>query len=126
MSQTRFDMPWGFIELGNNEVHVVSTVEDPPAVYCASKAGISLGSMAFGRLRSDGRIETMVLLQGKQDERTRQDPHNYSGEVTLHIRHWQPGVGDDAQMVRVCEARHDGVRFDVPVTAPNLLPNQLI
>ena len=105
----RIDMDYGYLLYGGNELTVVSTVSDPPKVRLAATAGGSLGGVTFSRMRPDGVQEEMVIIQGKQDERVRSDPTNYSGELTIHIRHWQPGVGDDAQMVEVLKLRHDEV-----------------
>lgn len=106
----RINLDWGYIEFSNNEVSVVSTVDDPPKIRCASALGLSLGALSFGRLRSDGRINEMVLVQGKQDERTRHlDPSNpltLAAEITIHINN---GGDQDANMVRVLEMRHDTV-----------------
>lgn len=108
MSQ-RFDMPWGYVELTNNEVYIVSTIGDPPKVRQASPEGISLGAMSWGRLRPDGQIDEMVLVQGKQDERYRADPANRAAEMTIHLN---DGKGNgDASMIAVAEIRHDGMRL---------------
>lgn len=115
----RIEMEWGYIDIGKNEVSIVSTVEDPPKVRCCSVAGLSLGALSFGRLRADGQQVEMVLIQGKQDERTRDlepgDPRTYAAEFTVHMNN---GGEADANMVRVMEVRSDGIRFDVPISAP--------
>lgn len=105
----RIYLLWGYIEFGNNEISVVSVVGDPPKIRQAAALGISLGAMSWGRLRSDGQIEEMVLVQGKQDERTRDNPLDYSGEFTIHIR--DGSIEGDAAMIPVVEARHDGIRI---------------
>lgn len=107
----RIDMAYGYIEYEGNEVTVVSTIDDPPKIRVASpKFGrsVALGAVSFNRLREDGKQEEMVLIQGKQDERTRHT-NSYSGELTIHIRNDEPGLTDDEQMEKVLEARHDGV-----------------
>lgn len=109
MADQIFPMPWGYVKLSNNEVEVVSTVGDPPKIRCAAPEGISLGAMSFGRLRADGKINEMVLIQGKQDERTRSDPSNLAGEFTIHINDGKGTNGDG--MVPVVEGRSDGVRI---------------
>lgn len=112
MSQ-RIEMPWGYVDIGmedgKNEVIVVSTVGDPPKIKFASPEGISLGAFSFCRLRADGsgKMDEMVLFQGKQDERTRDNPSDQSGEFTLHIN--DGSNTGDAAMVPVIQARHDGV-----------------
>jgi hypothetical protein len=105
-------MPWGYVEFSNNEVSIISTVNDPPKVRMASAEGGSLGACSFGVLRTDGRQEEVILIQGKRDERWRND---LSGELTIHIRdHRIPG--DDASMVKVMEMRADRIVFCVPVS----------
>jgi hypothetical protein len=74
-------MPWGYIEFSNNEVSIISTVNDPPKVRMASAEGGSLGAVSFGVLRTDGRQEEVILIQGKRSEEHRHDPHNLSGEL---------------------------------------------
>lgn len=107
-----FELGYGKVTFIGNEIHVTSTIDDPPQLFLASpKGSLSLGGVTFGRARADGKIDGMVLIQGKQDERFRNNPDNLTAEVTVHIRHWQPGVGDDKQFVPVVEARFDGVRI---------------
>jgi hypothetical protein len=109
----RKNLKWGWIgPHNNNEVAIVSTEGDPPMLWLASASGIALGSLTFGRLRADGKIEAMVLIQGKQDERTRHlsGPAALTGEVTVHIRKGDTALGnDDAEFVPIVQARHDGV-----------------
>jgi len=107
----RILMPWGYVEIDNNEVSVISTVADPPKLRMAASEGGSMGALSFGRLRPDGRQEEMVLIQGKQDERYRNNPDNYTGEVTIHVRDHDPALTDDAQMRLVMELRHDTIRI---------------
>ena len=110
----RITTEWGYLEFSGNELQVVSTVADPPKVRLAAAEGGSLGAVSWNRLRPDGGQVEMVLLQGKQDERQRgaTGDAQYAGEVTIHLNN---GGQQDANMVRVCEIRSDGVRFDVPV-----------
>lgn len=100
------DLSWGRVEIEGNEVSILSTVEDPPAVRLAALSGGSLGKWSFNRLRPDGQQEELVLLQGKVDERT---PDTLSGELTLHIRADDPTLSDDAQMRHVVTFRHDQI-----------------
>lgn len=109
MAYERKNLPWGYVEYRSNEIYIVSTISDPPKVRQASIEGISLGAMSWGRLRPDGEIDEMVLIQGKQDERTRQDPNSRAGEFTIHVNDGQGTNGDG--MVPVVEGRHDGVRI---------------
>ncbi|MPZ20118.1 MAG: hypothetical protein GEV06_19705 [Luteitalea sp.] len=107
-AQTRIiPLAWGYVEITNNEVSIISTVDDPPKVRMASIAGGSLGALSFGRLRPDGVQEEMVLIQGKQDERARCNPRDLSGEVTVHIRNGNDPDSDRA-MTKVFVLRHDG------------------
>jgi hypothetical protein len=109
----RKNTPWGwFGPYNQNEVAIVSNVGDPPMLWLASESGMSLGSVTFGRTRPDGKLEALVLFQGKQDERTRDltGPAALTGEFTLHIRNGAAAPGDDdKQFIKVLEARHDGV-----------------
>lgn len=99
-------MPWGRVELDTNEVSIISTQPDPPALRFAVAEGGSLGKLSFNRLRPDGRQEECVLLQGKIDERA---PDSLSGELTLHIRRDEPGLSDDASMRRIVTFRNDQI-----------------
>jgi hypothetical protein len=109
----RKNTPWGwFGPYNQNEVAIVSNVGDPPMLWLASESGMSLGSLTFGRTRPDGKLEALVLFQGKQDERTRDLPWPQSlvGEFTIHIRNYPAAPGDDdKQFIKVFEFRHDGV-----------------
>lgn len=113
----RIHMAWGYVDIGpTNEVHIVSTVEDPPKVRLAAAAGRSLGAISFNRLRADGQQEEVVLLQGKIDERWPVD--SLVGELRLDLRRpARPGESDDAQMVPIVLCRHDGVTWLVPQQA---------
>mgnify|MGYP001572510780 FL=1 len=111
MARYEFPLDYGLVVFEGNEIHVTSTIDDPPQLFLASPRGISLGGVTFGRTRPDGKIDGMVLIQGKQDERVRHDPNNLTAECTVHLRHWQPGMGDDQQFVPIIEVRYDGVRI---------------
>lgn len=103
----RWPTPWGYVEVDTNEATIASTVEDPPKARLCSTSGLGLGALSMGRLRPDGRQEEMVLIQGKQDEATRDlpagDPRTFSGELTFHLRDGTPGAGDEGGMVSVLE-----------------------
>lgn len=114
---------FGYLVFEGNELLVVSTVPDPPKVRLASPSGLSLGAVSFNRLRPDGRQEEMILIQGKQDERTRHlpvtDPRTYAAELTIHMnRGGEKKPGESDTMVRILEARYDGIRLDVPLIQP--------
>lgn len=106
---------WGYVVFETNELSVISTVADPPKVRLASPEGLSIGAFSFNRM-VNGTQREMVLFQGKQDERTRHlppdDPRSWAGEFTIHVNN---GGGNDENMRRILEARHDGVVFDVPI-----------
>ena len=110
----RINLPWGYIEYSNNEISIVSTVDDPSGVRLAAAAGGSLGKISFNRLRSDGVQEEVALLQGKIDERYR-SPEQLVGELRLDLR--KPSGGDEGGMAPIFIARHDGIQFFVPTTA---------
>lgn len=104
-------LPWGRIEFGNNEVSIISQVDDPPALRLASPGpGGSLGKISFNRLRPDGKQEELVLLQGKADHR-----YPGTGEVTIHVKGPSMIGAGDAAMVEVVVLRFDHVEFTVPV-----------
>ena len=111
---------WGYVSFDTNELSVISIKPDPPKVRMASPAnedgGLSLGAFSWNVLRSDGRQIETVLFQGKRDERFRHlpitNPRALASEFTIHMNN---GGDQDANMVRILEARHDGIRFDVPV-----------
>ena len=105
----RILLPWGYIEASNNEVSIVSLVDDPPGLRLASVTG-SLGKLSFNLLRADGVQEELVLIQGKQDRRF---ANAFGGEITIHLR--QPFVDGDAAMTEVLTLRHDLIILHVPV-----------
>lgn len=107
----RLDLPWGYIELHNNEVSLVSTEDDPPKIRQACASG-GLGALSFNKLRADGGQEEVVLLQGKLREDFRAEGEgNLSGELSLHLRnHHAPG-NEDAQMLRSLIVTSDAWEF---------------
>ena len=109
----RIPLEWGYIEIGPNEISIVSTVEDPPGLRLAARKGGSLGKVSWNVERSDGRQEEIAQLQGKLDERYRHDPKALAGEVTWHVR--KPYADGDSAMVLIETMRYDGVVFHVPV-----------
>ena len=112
---------WGYVVFDTNELSIISTIADPPKVRMASPAnedgGLSLGAFSWNVLRADGRQVETILFQGERDERFRHlpisDPRALASEFTIHMNR---GGQADADMVRILEARHDGIRFDVPIT----------
>lgn len=100
-------LPWGEIELHNNEVHIRSNVADPPGVSFHGYGDCkSLGKVSF---KMDGK-ET-VLIQGKRTE-------DGSGEVYLGVLDanilQQTGSLDRA-MVEAVNITARGIEFRVPV-----------
>lgn len=124
-----FLLPDGYFRsVGQNEVELVSTAEDPPKVRMGAVSGKGLGALSFNRVRaSDGRNEEHVLLQGKEDDRVGM-LGRAAGSMTLHLK--RPDMTGDAAMAPVYEAYHDRVEFKVPITAPGLggggVPPQLV
>ena len=105
----RIDMKWGYVLFVGNEVIIRSTVNDPPKVRLEAARG-SLGGVSFNMIRPDGKAEEVVLLQGKQDERSRNCSNRapiYSGEMTIHIRDGLDTRGDGMKLV--ARLRHDSL-----------------
>lgn len=102
------ETPEGVAEFGGNELVIRSKVEDPPKVRMAAPHGISSGAVSFNRF-IDGVQRENVLIQGKQDERYRDDPRSPAGEVTLHLN--DGSSYEDAAMKGVLEIRHDTIRL---------------
>lgn len=57
----RITLPWGYIEYGLNEVSIVSTVEDPPAVRLATEGGKCVGKVSFNAKRGDTQYEIGLI-----------------------------------------------------------------
>jgi hypothetical protein len=111
------DSSYGELHFDGNELSVRSLIDDPPKVRLEAPPGsLSKGLVTWGTRRPDGRFEELALFQGKQDERVRDDPLNFTGEIDVFVRRHDPNSGDDRQFLRVLTIRHDGVQFHVPVT----------
>lgn len=126
---------WGYIDYGPNGFILVSLVPDPPEIRLGTVAVrkedgsvevSGFGKVAHDFVRENGQHEELVNWQGKLDERQRDaftasvasgrpDYTLLAGEVTLHLRKPGPAENDDKRSVRICEMRHDGVVFDVPL-----------
>lgn len=118
------ETPYGYLAFEGNELIVRSLNDDPPKVRLEAPEGsLSKGLVTWGTRRPDGRHEEIVLLQGKQDERYRSDPYNFTGEVDLFCRHFVPGTSDDSQFIRVASLRHDGITFHLPASIELLRSN---
>lgn len=102
----------GVLLWATNELRIISKVEDPAALRLGAPKGIALGKISGDRIRIDGNHEEMILIQFKQDERTRDDPNAYWGEITVHLR--GPG-GDEGNMHLVATVRHDYAQLHVPI-----------
>lgn len=104
-------VPWGYIEFGNNEMAIVSTVDDPPALRLGAVVwdARALGKLSFNAVRPDGAHEELVLVIAKS-------AGGYVGELAVFLRApRRPGDTDDATMRPVLTLRHDGAEFHVPV-----------
>ena len=101
----RITMPWGYVDFGNNEMEVVSTVPDPPKVRLVSPAGGG-GAVSFDVLRPDGGQDEVAMILGQQDERVR-GTTDTSGELRFYAQDGaRPG---DAGMYPILIIRHDGL-----------------
>lgn len=99
-------LPWGEIQLHNNEVHIVSSVDDPPGVsFKAPGPSRSLGKVSF---KNHSGVE-MVLIQGKERE-----DGIPGGEIYVGILDQRLGDGDHA-MIEVATLKADGITFHVPI-----------
>tara|TARA_R110000868_G_scaffold181331_4_gene422247 strand:+ start:5838 stop:6425 length:588 start_codon:yes stop_codon:yes gene_type:complete len=113
----RVQMLGGYIEItseSQNEVSIISTIDDPPAIRFASPGG-GLGKFSGNVIDANGRQEEVVLMQFKNAERDRGTSDEFKGgAMTLHLKN--PHVSDDAGMVKIFEADYAGITFCVPVT----------
>jgi len=111
-----------FRSVGDNESTLVSTMDDPPkqrqGVQWQEGWGRSLGAQSFNHVRANGIEDEIVLIQGKMDDRYALGPEA-AGEIRWDIK--APGVNNDAAMRGVMNAFHDQIRFNVPISAPNLV-----
>ena len=108
---------YGVLQFEGNELIVRSLNADPPKVRLEAPEGsLHKGLVTFGTRRQDGRFEEIVLLAGKQDERSRSNPYDFTGEVTISLRKFDPTKPDDQQFHEVALLRHDGISFRVPIT----------
>lgn len=115
MSSLKVQMLGGYLEItpdAQNEMSLVSTIDDPPALRLASPGG-GLGKLS-GNVLDHGVQREVVLLQFKNDEADRGTPlERKGGCVTLHLQN--PNIEGDAGMVKVFEMTTRGVTFFVPV-----------
>lgn len=112
------ETPIGRLEFGGNELHIISTVDDPPKVRMAAPTA-GMGCISGNRLRADGVGEDeKILLILKDDTQEGYD-----------VFQQQPGTSDDAGMRRLLSVGLAGVTAYVPLppvtTVPRLIsPNQ--
>lgn len=107
----------GYIEItseSQNEVSIISTINDPPAIRFASPGG-GLGKFSGNVIDANGRQEEVCLLQFKNAERDRGTSDELKGgAMTLHLKN--PHIDGDNGMVKIFEADYAGITFCVPVT----------
>lgn len=107
---------YGDLYFVGNELLVRSKNADPPKVRLqAPAASLSKGTISFDTRRPDGRYEEIAFILGKQDERYRANPYNYTGQIDFNVRRYIPGTPDDPQMRKIVEANWDRWLFHVPM-----------
>lgn len=107
---------YGYLAFDGNELIVRSLNNDPPKVRLEAPEGsLHKGCLTGGTRRPDGRYEELGVICFKQDERFRSDPYNFTGELTISLRKYDPAVPDDRQFTDILLARHDGIVFHVPI-----------
>jgi hypothetical protein len=116
-AQVLADNGQGQVRVAGNELLVESKVNDPAAVRVAApETQNGVGKISFDALVGSSRDE-IVLLQGKQTTYG----HRPGGLFWAGIKKPDFGVGDDQAMFNWLEVSYrDGVRFHLPIYAPNL------
>ena len=108
--------PYGRVEHEGNELLVISDNSDPPKVRCRAPAASGVkGTYSFDTQRQDGRYEEIGWVMGKQDERSRDNPYDFTGQVDINVRRYVPGTPDDPQFIKVLECKWDGIHMRVPL-----------
>lgn len=107
----------GHVEIRGNETLTDSKINDPAAVRVgAPSSQNSVGKHSFDALIGSSRDE-LVMFQGKQTLYGNRP----GGVWWCGIKKPNFGVGDDAAMFNWCEVSYnEGIRFHLPVYAPNL------
>lgn len=105
------DTPIGRLEFGGNELHVISTIADPPKVRLAAPSG-AMGAISGNRLRADGVGEDEKILLILKDDP--QEGYDYFQQ--------QPGTGDDAGMRRLLSMGLSGITAAVPMPPVTTVP----
>ena len=97
------ETPLGRIEFCNNELTVLSTVDDPPKVRMAAPAGTATGCVSGNVLRADGvgQDEKVLLILKEQDG--------------YDVFQQRPGTSDDAGMTRLLTLSLAGVDAKIPL-----------
>ena len=116
-AQTLADNNEGRVSVAGNELKVESKINDPAAVRVgAPDTQNSVGKYSFDALVGSSRDE-LVMFQGKQTTYGSRPGGVWWGGV----KRPNFGVGDDAAMFNWVEVSYnEGVRFHLPVYAPNL------
>lgn len=113
----------GDLHFVGNELIVRSKIADPSKVRLqAPPTSLVKGTISFDTLRSDGRAEEIAFILGKQDERYRANPSDYTGQIDFGVRRYIPGTPDDPQMRKIVEAMWDRWGFHVPTTGAVSVP----
>jgi hypothetical protein len=126
MAEAEFELPDGYFKpTGQNEVTLVSTVDDPPKFRLGKKIsdlwGRALGCLSFNNVRADGSEDELVLIQGKETETFWNGEKNGGGELWVGFK--EPNGGsDDSSMLTGLVANWSGWHFHQPIYAPNLGP----
>ena len=116
---------YGRVEHEGNELLVISDNSDPPKVRCRAPAASGVkGTYSFDTQRPDGRYEEIGWVMGKQDERYRSDPYDYTGQIDLNVRRYIPGTQDDPQFKKIMEVRWDSVTYHVPIIGAGAVAGQ--
>jgi hypothetical protein len=119
-----FNMPDGYFKsTGQNEVTLVSVVDDPPKFRLGKLInelwGRALGCLSFNNVRADGSEDELVLVQAKETEVYNNGPKNGGGEIWIGFKEPNSGSTDDAMKTGLV-ANTSGWHFHQPVYAPNL------
>lgn len=116
-AQTLADNSEGKVEVRGNETLTDSKINDPAAVRVgAPSSQNSVGKHSFDALIGSSRDE-LVMFQGKQTTYGNRP----GGVWWAGIKQPNFGVGDDAAMFNWAEVSYrEGIRFHLPVYAPNL------
>lgn len=116
-AQTLADNSEGRTRVAGNELLVESKIDDPAAVRTGAPATQnSVGKWSFDVLLGGSRDE-IVMFQGKQTTYGSRPGGVWWGG----IKRPNFGVGDDAAMFNWIEVSYnEGIRFHLPVYAPNL------